>query len=83
MDQTVEQSQVVVADPFALMMNPEAVFQAMERSDRLGRLQRRICRPLDKPMIPAAKPVRGRELADFDDAIDADIDEPDVGDGLN
>jgi hypothetical protein len=52
MDQTVEQSQVVVADPFALMMNPQAVFQAMERSDRLARLQRRICRPLDKPIIP-------------------------------
>lgn len=38
-----------IANPFELMMNPEAVLQAMARSDRLERLQRRICRPLDKP----------------------------------
>ncbi|WP_284620409.1 hypothetical protein [Aquabacterium humicola] len=72
-----------IANPFALLLDPEQVLASIEHSDRLERLQRRICRPLDKPMIPAAKPVRGRELADFDDAIDADIDEPDVGDGLN
>lgn len=54
------------SDPFALLMNPEAVVQAMERSDRLGRLQRRICRPLDKPLIPRV----GKELADFDQEID-------------
>ncbi len=40
-----------VANPFELMMNPEAVLQAISRSDRLERLQRRICRPLDKPVI--------------------------------
>lgn len=40
-----------VANPFALMMNPEAVLQALARSDRLERLQRRVCRPLDKPVI--------------------------------
>ena len=39
------------ANPFELMMNPEAVLQAIARSDRLERLQRRICRPLDKPVI--------------------------------
>ena len=72
-----------IANPFALLLDPEQVLASIEHSDRLERLQRRICRPLDKPMIPAAKPTRGRELADFDDAIDADIDEPEVGDGLN
>lgn len=54
------------ADPFALLMNPEAVIQAMERSDRLGRLQRRICRPLDKPLIPRV----GKDVADFDASVD-------------
>jgi len=35
------------ADPFDLLLTPEAVLQAMERSEHLGRLRRRICRPLD------------------------------------
>jgi len=38
------------ANPFALMMDPESVFQAIERSERLARLKSRICRPLDKPL---------------------------------
>jgi hypothetical protein len=42
----------LVANPFALMMHPKDVVEAMERSDRLGRLQRRICKPLDKPVLP-------------------------------
>jgi hypothetical protein len=36
------------SNPFALMLDPAAVFLAMEKSDRLSRLQSRICRPLDK-----------------------------------
>jgi hypothetical protein len=36
-------------NPFALMTSPEAVFAALERSDRLARLKSTICRPLDKP----------------------------------
>jgi hypothetical protein len=35
------------ADPFDLLLTPDAVLQAMERSEHLGRLRRRICRPLD------------------------------------
>ena len=34
-------------NPFALMVHPETVFQALERCESLGRLKRRICRPLD------------------------------------
>ncbi|MGA0610868.1 hypothetical protein [Caldimonas sp. KR1-144] len=58
-----------VSDPFALMMNPEAVLRAVECSDRLARLQRRICRPLDKPL-----PLRGA-AAEFDASVDAQPDE--------
>ena len=36
------------SNPFALMLHPEAVLAAMADSDRLHRLHRRICRPLDK-----------------------------------
>lgn len=54
------------SNPFALLMNPEAVVQAMERSDRLNRLQRRICRPLDKSPITQD----ASEAADFDHQVD-------------
>ncbi len=38
----------IASNPFALMMDPASVIAAMERSERLSRLQSRICRPLDK-----------------------------------
>ena len=56
----------LASNPFALMMHPDAVLHAMEHSDRLGRLERRICRPLDKPLIPCAPD----EAAVFDHAVD-------------
>jgi hypothetical protein len=59
------------AHPFAVMMNPEAVLQAVERSERMQRLQRRVCRPLDKPLIPR---VAADALA-YDQAIDDESDE--------
>lgn len=37
-----------VSNPFALMTNPQAVVAAMEASDRLRALHRRVCRPLDR-----------------------------------
>lgn len=67
----------LAANPFALMMNPDEVLQAMERSDRLGRLQRRICKPLDKPLIAHAPD----EVAAFDHDVD-DSDEPADSAGL-
>lgn len=57
-----------VVNPFALMMHPEDVLQAMERSERLARLQRRVCRPLDKPLIQRA--AAGVDA--FDQAVDAE-----------
>ena len=41
-------------NPFSLMMEPENVLQAMERSKSLGALRRHQLRPLDKPLIPYA-----------------------------
>lgn len=46
------QHSIVTSNPFALLMDPEAVLAAVHGSDRLGRLQSRIWRPLDKPMVP-------------------------------
>lgn len=55
----------LAANPFALMIAPEAIFAAIERSDRLARLKSTICHPLDKPR---AQPTP--ELKDFDERID-------------
>lgn len=54
------------ANPFALMMEPEAIFAAVAASERLARLHSRICRPLDKPLISKSE-------ADERDALD-DVD---------
>lgn len=56
-----------VANPFALMMDPEAVLRAVEQSPRLARLRRRICRPLDKPLLPHAE---GGDAGEFDRTLD-------------
>lgn len=61
------QKQSLYANPFALMMDPQAVLEAMERSERLSRLQSRVCRPLDKPLIPV---VQG-EIQELDQEMDA------------
>ncbi len=61
-------SQTAVQDnPFVLLMNPEIIIQAIERSDRLSALNSRICRPLDKPMIPK------QEVSDVE-AFDQEVD---------
>jgi hypothetical protein len=72
------QKQSLYANPFALMMDPQAVLEAMERSERLNRLQSRVCRPLDKPLIPL---VNGDvQAADQDIDASADVDEPSIND---
>ena len=57
----------VSANPFALMIDPEAIFAAIERSDRLARLKSTICHPLDKPR-PEQPPV---EVKAFDEQVEA------------
>jgi hypothetical protein len=53
-------------NPFMLMIEPEVVLAAVEKSERLGQLNRHLCRPLDRPLLnPAAK-------AEGDDEIEAD-----------
>lgn len=64
-----QDSSAAVSDPFALMMNPEAVLRAVERSERLARLQRRVCRPLDKPL--PGHSLAERLAAEFDALVDS------------
>lgn len=68
------QKQSLYANPFALMMDPEAVLAAMERSERLNRLQSRVCRPLDKPLIPMVG-ADGQAIDQDTDATDIDLTE--------
>lgn len=67
-------------NPFTMMTDPEAILQAVERSDRLNRLQRRVCRPLDRPLIPK---VKAADLAAYDDEIDLSADEVEAEDQDN
>lgn len=46
------QAQHPAANPFALLMDPQSIFRAIEHSERLERLHSRVCRPLDKPLLP-------------------------------
>jgi hypothetical protein len=41
-----------VADPFGMLIDPQAIARALEGSQRLECLNRRICRPLDRVPQP-------------------------------
>jgi hypothetical protein len=58
------QSLQPVANPFALLLDPAAVVAEMERSERLSRLNSRICRPLDKGHAPASDAEARADSAD-------------------
>lgn len=60
----------IALNPFSLMMEPETVLKAMERSKSLRALNRRQLHPLDKPIIPFSKSpldVQRRATSDLDD----------------
>jgi hypothetical protein len=68
--------QAVVANPFMLLINPEVVLAAVEKSEHLNGLNRHTCRPLDKPVpgtVVAAANEDGADAA-LDDADAAEID---------
>ena len=56
----------MAANPFALMTDPVAVRETVERSDALRRLSQRQCHPLDRAVIRSAT----AELAAYDAKID-------------
>jgi len=58
-------------NPFMLLLDPAAVLAAVEKSERLGRLNRHLCRPLDRPTSLSAQPA---------DAADEGADASVVGD---
>jgi hypothetical protein len=56
----------VAGNPFALMTDPGAVRQMIDRSEQLSQLSQRQCHPLDKAFIRSAS----AELAAYDAKID-------------
>ena len=67
------------SNPFVMMTDPETILLAVERSERLNRLNRKVYRPLDRPLIPK---VGAKDLAEFDNEIDSAI-EDEVLEALN
>ncbi|MFO1271888.1 MAG: hypothetical protein U1F50_09460 [Rubrivivax sp.] len=64
-------SQTTIArNPFMLMLNPEVVLAAVEKSERLSQLNRHLCRPLDRPVLgTTGKPAEAAaEDSETDDA---------------
>ncbi|MBA3592769.1 MAG: hypothetical protein H0W47_03085 [Polaromonas sp.] len=57
---------IPLANPFALMMAPQQVLEAMEKSDSLRRLQHQVFHPLDTRAAFQAD----ADLAAFDAAIE-------------
>jgi hypothetical protein len=60
------------SNPFVMMTDPETILLAVERSERLNRLNRQVYRPLDRPLIPK---VGAKDLVAFDHEIDLDADD--------
>jgi hypothetical protein len=63
--------QAQARNPFLLMINPEVVLAAVEKSERLGQLNRHLCRPLDRP-TPSTSP---RHAAVDEDGADGGDDD--------
>ncbi len=54
-------------NPFMLMLHPEAVLAAVEKSERLGALNRHLCRPLDRvPATPDKDSVQDKDDEGYD-----------------
>lgn len=61
-------TQSLARNPFMLMLNPEVVLAAVERSEKLGGLNRRMCHPLDR-QVPLADAAPAGGDSDDDDSV--------------
>lgn len=66
----------VAQNPFMLMLQPEAVLAAIEKSERLSRLNRHLCRPLDRPVIPPNKQAAAAAAVNESDDDDSTPEPP-------
>lgn len=68
------QAQLPLFGPFAMLLDPERVVREMTDCDRLNRFQRRIYRPLDKPLIAKNSQFMA-DAEDFDRLVDEAADD--------
>ena len=61
------EQQQLTSNPFALLLDPEAVHAALQQSAALNRLKSRVWRPLDRTSGPISNPEASSE-SQFDDA---------------
>ena len=66
-------SAATAPSPFDLLLNPEAVFAAIQNPERLNRLNSRVCRPLDRPM-PATAGSATPGLSDLEAIAESGIE---------
>lgn len=66
--------QAVERNPFMLMISPEVVLAAVEKSERLSKLNRRLCRPLDRPVPATTGNVAAAEATHDDEEEDSGDD---------
>jgi hypothetical protein len=62
------QTASTVANPFALLTDPESIFRAVEAAQHRDALNRRVCRPLDR--APRGEGDGSHEAAAHDASID-------------
>lgn len=67
------QHQHIMANPFALLMDPEAVHAALAQSAHLNSLKSRVWRPLDQPLIPRS----AADVDAFDESVEAAVEDAD------
>ena len=60
-------------NPFMLLVQPEVVIAAMERSERLNQLNRHQCRPLDRLVVPGGAQSGSTNDAEIDSSSDDDL----------
>jgi len=60
--------QAQVRNPFMLLVNPEVVLAAIENSEHLGKLNSKMCRPLDGPGTATAAEEGSDDAAEADTA---------------
>jgi len=63
--------QIDVRNPFMLLISPEVVLAAIENSERLGKLNRKLCRPLDGPTPSTGSGDSTEEAADLSELASA------------
>jgi hypothetical protein len=66
--------QAVAANPFMLLVNPEVVLAAVEKSERLNGLNRHTCRPLDRIMPGTAAAADAADALEASNAEDIDAE---------